>query len=110
MLIFIILILCVVICYQCTVLCCSRCSQPIASKKDVFSMSVEGPLGAYVNPGGYVHETLTVYKAQGLNLTGPPSEESSWFPGSVFDIFSLIHSGYFYSASSSPLLLRGAPD
>jgi len=24
--------------------------------------------------------------------------------------FSFIHSGYFYSASSSPLLLRGAPD
>src|SRR6218665_3021059 len=24
--------------------------------------------------------------------------------------FSLIHSGHFYSASSSPLLLRGAPD
>jgi len=23
---------------------------------------------------------------------------------------TLIHSGYFYSASSSPLLLRGAPD
>jgi len=23
---------------------------------------------------------------------------------------SFIHSGYFYSASSSPLLLRGAPD
>src|SRR6218665_1581702 len=25
-------------------------------------------------------------------------------------IHSIIHSGYFYSASSSPLLLRGAPD
>jgi len=24
--------------------------------------------------------------------------------------YSFIHSGYFYSASSSPLLLRGAPD
>src|SRR6218665_916827 len=26
------------------------------------------------------------------------------------DHHSFIHSGYFYSASSSPLLLRGAPD
>ena len=26
------------------------------------------------------------------------------------DIHSLIHSGYFYSASSSPLLLRGTPE
>ena len=25
-------------------------------------------------------------------------------------LHSFIHSGYFYSASSSPLLLRGAPD
>ena len=25
-------------------------------------------------------------------------------------VYSFIHSGHFYSASSSPLLLRGAPD
>jgi len=25
-------------------------------------------------------------------------------------MYSFIHSGYFYSASSSPLLLRGAPE
>jgi len=33
-------------------------------------------------------------------------------PSSTFPllIHSFIHSGYFYSASSSPLLLRGAPD
>jgi len=27
-----------------------------------------------------------------------------------FNGYSFIHSGYFYSASSSPLLFRGAPD
>ena len=26
------------------------------------------------------------------------------------DIYTFIHSGYFYSTSSSPLLLRGAPN
>jgi len=31
-------------------------------------------------------------------------------PSIVLDFHSIIHSGYFYSASSSPLLLRGAPD
>ena len=67
--------------FQCTALCCRECSQLIANKKDVFSMSLEGPMGAYVNPGGYVHETLTVYKAQGLNLIGRASTENSWFPG-----------------------------
>ena len=38
-------------------------------------------MGAYVNPGGHVHETLTVYNAEGLVLLGRPSTENSWFPG-----------------------------
>jgi len=35
-----------------------------------------------------------------------------FIPFSALEIcfYSFIHSGYFYSASSSPLLLRGAPD
>ena len=44
-------------------------------------MSSEGPQGAYVNPGGYVHETLTLYKVKNLALIGVPSTEYSWFPG-----------------------------
>jgi len=67
--------------FQCTVMCCLRCNSVITNKNDVFSMSVEGPLGAYVNPGGHVHETLTVVQAKGLRLVGRPSEEHSWFPG-----------------------------
>ena len=46
-----------------------------------FSMSQKGPVAAYVNPGGYVHETITFYKAKGLRLRGSPSSENSWFPG-----------------------------
>ena len=53
----------------------------IARKEDVFSMSTEGPLGAYVNPGGHVHETVTLYKASNLRLIGYSSTEHSWFPG-----------------------------
>ena len=66
---------------QCTVLCCKDCGLFIANKRDVFCMSVEGPLAAYVNPGGHVHETITIYKAKGLSLIGRPSTEHSWFPG-----------------------------
>jgi cereblon len=44
-------------------------------------MSSEGPQGAYVNPGGYVHETLTLYKIKNLHLVGESSTEYSWFPG-----------------------------
>lgn len=38
-------------------------------------------MAAYVNPHGYIHETLTVYKASNLSLSGRPSTEHSWFPG-----------------------------
>ncbi|XP_070558131.1 protein cereblon-like isoform X2 [Ptychodera flava] len=71
---------------KCTVLCCKECHQQIAKKSDVFSMSLDGPMAAYVNPGGYVHETLTCYRAQGLNLIGRPSTENSWFPGYAWTI------------------------
>ena len=70
----------VVLDLQCAVLCCRECGLLIANKKDVFSMAVEGPMGAYVNPGGHVHEMLTVNKAQNVNLVGQPSTEHSWFP------------------------------
>lgn len=44
-------------------------------------MSSDGPLNAYVNPQGYVHEIITVYNATGLALVGLPVREHSWFPG-----------------------------
>jgi cereblon len=44
-------------------------------------MSTDGPLGAYVNPHGCVHETITVSNATGLALIGNPSKVHSWFPG-----------------------------
>lgn len=53
-----------------------------------FSMSVTGLMGAYVNPGGYVHETVTFHKAKGLRLRGSSSTEHSWFPGYVFQFCS----------------------
>ncbi len=70
--------------FQCTELCCRSCNLRIASKRDVFSMALEGPMGAYVNPGGHVHETFTVCKAQNLSLLGRPTTENSWFPGLVW--------------------------
>ncbi|CAG2054720.1 unnamed protein product [Timema podura] len=67
---------------QCRVLCCRDCQAKIANQKDVFSMSLEGPQGTYVNPGGYVHETITLHKAKGVRvLNQAPSTEYTWFPG-----------------------------
>ena len=51
-------------------------------------MSTDGPLGAYVNPHGCVHETITVSNATGLALTGSPSTVHSWFPG--YELVSLF--------------------
>lgn len=51
-------------------------------------MSNEGPTGAYVNPSGFVHEIMTLYKANGLALIGRPGLEYSWFPGYVFCNFT----------------------
>lgn len=63
------------------VLRCKECTELIAERKDIFSMSLEGPQGMYVNPSGYVHETITVYRSTGLSLIGRPLTEHSWFPG-----------------------------
>lgn len=46
-------------------------------------MSADGPISAYVNAHGYVHETLTLARARGLMLDGQPQTANSWFPGSV---------------------------
>lgn len=92
---------------KCAVLCCISCSAKIAHKEDVFSMSVEGPLGAYVNPGGHVHETLTTYKASNLSLVGRSSTEHSWFPGYAWTIAQCrecsSHMGWKFSATKKNL-------
>ncbi|XP_076469200.1 protein cereblon-like [Babylonia areolata] len=92
---------------KCAVLCCVACSQQIARKEDLFSMSMEGPLGAYVNPQGHVHETLTVYKANNLSLLGRPSTEHSWFPGYAWTIAQCrrcaSHMGWKFTAAKRKL-------
>jgi cereblon len=55
----------------------------IARRSDMLVMSADGPISAYVNAHGYVHETLTLSKVRGLRLTGEPQTANSWFPGYV---------------------------
>lgn len=64
----------------CAHTCCTM-QTVIAKRSDMLVMSSEGPLGAYVNPNGYVHEIMTLYKANGLALIGRAASEYSWFPG-----------------------------
>jgi len=55
--------------------------QYIGRRSDVLTMSADGPLNAFVNAHGYVHETLTLKDATGLHLVGCAETVDSWFPG-----------------------------
>ncbi|XP_055932668.1 protein cereblon-like isoform X2 [Argiope bruennichi] len=92
---------------ECCVLTCRDCQGIIANREDIFSMSLQGPQGTYVNPNGYVHEAITVYKAKGLRLTGRPSTEQSWFPGYAWTIAECevctSHMGWRFTAVDKSL-------
>ena len=65
----------------------------IARRSDMLVMSSDGPLGAYVNPHGFVHEVMTLYRATGLVCRGPAVKEYSWFPGyGHFALFGSVSS------------------
>lgn len=89
---------------------CKNCQTVIAKRSDMLVMSTEGPLGAYVNPGGYVHEIMTFYKANGLALIGRPTKEYSWFPGYAWTIANCAtcerHMGWLFTATNKRLKPR----
>ncbi|GAB2250900.1 hypothetical protein Droror1_Dr00017150 [Drosera rotundifolia] len=86
---------------------CKICRTTIARRSDMMVMSSDGPLGAYVNPHGYVHETMTFLKASGLALIGRPVREYSWFPGYAWTIANCAtcesHMGWLFTAAKSKL-------
>ncbi|XP_062520664.1 protein cereblon-like [Corticium candelabrum] len=83
--------------------CCRHCDAPIGHKDDVFSMSVDGALASYVNPGGYVHQTLTLYKVTNLSIISRPVTQDSWFPGYAWSIAQCSrchsHMGWRFTSS-----------
>jgi len=91
----------------CRVLVCRNCGKQLGDQQMIFSMSREGPQGAFVNPGGHVHETLTLYKAKNLRLVGRPSTEYSWFPGYAWTITECLgcwsHIGWKFTATNPKL-------
>nr|KAF6310312.1 cereblon [Myotis myotis] len=94
---------------KCTSLCCKQCQETkITTKNEIFSLSLCGPMAAYVNPHGYVHETLTVYKASNLNLIGRPSTQHSWFPGFAWTVAQCrvcaSHIGWKFTATKKDML------
>ena len=62
----------------------------------------------FLNPGGIVHDTLTVYKLKNFRLnSAPPSTMHSWFPGYGWQIINCrecrMHIGWKFTATSDAL-------
>ncbi|XP_065044188.1 uncharacterized protein LOC135676671 isoform X1 [Musa acuminata AAA Group] len=87
---------------------CKICQVLIAKRSDMVVMSSDGPLNAYVNPHGFVHETITVCCASGLELRGRPVKEHSWFPGYAWTIADCdmcgSNIGWLFTATKKHLL------
>ncbi|XP_017886440.1 protein cereblon isoform X2 [Ceratina calcarata] len=87
---------------------CSNCDSYIGRQSHMFPMSKEGPQGTYCNSAGIIHETVTLYHAQGLTLSGsPPSLEYTWFPGYAWTIamcsHCYVHMGWKFTAVQNNL-------
>ncbi|XP_030530618.1 uncharacterized protein LOC115741052 [Rhodamnia argentea] len=89
---------------------CKSCQTVIARRSDMMVMSSDGPLGAYVNPHGSVHEIMTLHKANGLALIGRPNTDYSWFPGYAWTITNCAtcesHMGWLFTATNNKLKPR----
>ncbi|KAJ7569659.1 hypothetical protein O6H91_01G087600 [Diphasiastrum complanatum] len=80
---------------------CKHCQAVIARRTDMLVMSTDGPISAFVNEHGYVHETLTLKQVRGLNVRGRPEIVNSWFPGYAWTMADCIcdsHMGWHFTA------------
>jgi hypothetical protein len=72
------------------VLQCLVCSQNLGNISDVFTVhGAEGNVGAYINPGVIVHQTITIrclLNTVHLIHQGRPEIKDSWFPGYAWTI------------------------
>ncbi|CAN6906118.1 unnamed protein product [Brassica oleracea] len=86
---------------------CKHCQSVVARRSDMLVMSSDGPLGAYVNPHGYVHEIMTFYKANDIAISGRSVKEDSWFPGYAWTIANCAtcetQLGWLFTATSNKL-------
>jgi len=83
-------------------ICCAKCKNTIASTNSIFTMSKNGPVNSFVNKGGFVHDTITVTKANNIIYIGKPSTMDSWFEGYSWTIIVChcsTHIGWFYHSS-----------
>uniref|UniRef100_A0A1B0D3S5 Uncharacterized protein n=1 Tax=Phlebotomus papatasi TaxID=29031 RepID=A0A1B0D3S5_PHLPP len=67
---------------------CGECQQKVAKFSEVFAMSKDGVLASYCNPGGYIHDTVTLFGVEEDSVTVERSKSTqfSWFPGYAWKI------------------------
>ena len=72
-----------------SVLRCARCTMRVGSVKHVFTATKQGAMGVFVNPAGFLHQTITLDAIANRAIIydpSPPSTESSWFQGYAWTI------------------------
>ena len=85
-------------------LICRACGQRLAPVSACFAMPGHGVIATFVNPGGFVHEVLTVRRAPGALSAGRRVRADSWFPDHTWR-FALCGTctefvGWFYEPCS----------
>lgn len=83
-------------------LCCRACGHRLARVADRFAVPGHPAIASFVNPGGFVHEVLTLRDAPGCIRAGERVRADSWFPGYTWR-FALCGGctgfvGWFYEA------------
>ncbi|KAL8504057.1 hypothetical protein ACS0TY_022699 [Phlomoides rotata] len=86
---------------------CRTCQTLVAKRSDMLVMSSDGPLGAYANPQGFVHEVMTFTRTTEIAVKGHPVKEYSWFPGYAWSIAECItcgtQMGWYFSTTKKKM-------
>jgi len=65
---------------------CRTCRTRLSDPGAVFPMKTGGATGVFMNPHGFLHEVVTVRRAENIVHLGWPTTDFSWFPGYAWEI------------------------
>ena len=67
-------------------LVCRRCGAEISHLDAIFTIDSDNAVRVFPNPYGHLREIITLMRAQGLQIVGPPTTEFSWFAGFAWEV------------------------
>lgn len=89
---------------------CAACRTEISSPEHVFAPGDDG-VQVYLNPGGYLHEVVTVTRTWNVVSDGEYTEEFTWFPGYAWCYLHCAacgaHVGWRYLGNGPPSTFDG---